>query len=141
MARRSTVRRPRWWPSGLLAAGLLATGLLAGCGDDGDDGAADTTAGGQASDTTEASPAGESAEATITIADFSFGDPLTVSAGTEVTVENDDSATHTWTSVDGLFDERLDSGASTSFTFDEAGTFEFRCSIHPSMTGSVTVED
>src|SRR5262245_20384686 len=43
-------------------------------------------------------------EAEIVISRFSFGDPITVPAGTTVTVRNDDSTIHTWTSDDGLWD-------------------------------------
>ncbi|MGH2617156.1 MAG: cupredoxin domain-containing protein [Thermomicrobiales bacterium] len=33
----------------------------------------------------------------------------------------------------------LDPGASFSYTFDEAGTFEYSCLIHPEMHGSIVV--
>ena len=76
----------------------------------------------------------------ITIAGFSFGDPITVPLGTEVTVTNEDGASHTWTSRDGLWDSgSLAGGGSFSFTFTEAGTFPFFCAFHGSMSGSLTV--
>jgi len=91
-----------------------------------------------------AEPDGESPQngvsAAITIAGFSFGDPIEVVAGTTVTVTNDDSAAHTWTSSDDTWPSAaLGGGESFDFTFEEAGTYEFFCSIHPTMTGSVTV--
>jgi plastocyanin len=77
---------------------------------------------------------------TIVIADFAFGEPAIATVGQEVTVLNNDGATHTWTSRDGLFDsESLRSGDSFTHVFDTAGTFEFFCAIHPSMTGSISV--
>lgn len=78
--------------------------------------------------------------ATITISGFSFGEPLTVAAGTEVTVVNEDQATHTWTSNQGLWDSgNLAPGASFSHTFEEPGEYPFFCAIHSNMGGSVTV--
>ena len=86
-----------------------------------------------------ATPAGPPV-ATITIADFAFGEPITVSVGDTVEVVNSDRATHTWTATEGAFNVTLAGDATTTFTFDEAGEYAFFCSIHPSMTGSVTVE-
>lgn len=78
--------------------------------------------------------------ADITIESFSFGDPITVAAGTTVEVTNADGANHTWTSVDDLFDSgSLANGDSFRFTFEQPGEYEFLCTIHPTMTGSITV--
>ncbi len=53
----------------------------------------------------------EAAGATITIANMSFGDPVTVAPGAEVTVKNDDTAEHSVTSdTEGVFDEHVDGG-------------------------------
>ena len=53
------------------------------------------------------------AGATITIANMSFGDPVTVAPGAEVTVKNDDTAEHSVTSeTEGVFDEHVDGGES-----------------------------
>ena len=90
------------------------------------------------SDSTTTPP---SAGATITISGFSFGDPLTVAVGEEVTVVNRDGVPHTWTSNDGLFDSgSLSGGEEFAFTFDEAGQYSFFCGVHPQMTGTITVE-
>ncbi len=78
--------------------------------------------------------------ATITIADFSFGESLSVPVGTSVSVVNADGVGHTWTASDDTFDSGfLDPDATFEFVFDEAGTFTFFCEIHSSMTGSITV--
>lgn len=78
--------------------------------------------------------------AEIDIEEFDFGDPITVPVGTEVLVHNLDPVTHTWTSVDGLFDSgRIAGDAEFTFTFDEPGEYDFVCSIHPSMTGTIVV--
>ena len=86
-----------------------------------------------------AEPSGEAGA--VTIANFAF-DPaeLSVAAGTTVTWTNDDTAPHTVTEDDGLFDSgRLDQGASFSQTFDDPGTYAYHCDFHPSMKGTVVV--
>lgn len=109
---------------------------LAACG--GDDDASSTSPAEPI--TTESATAAPTETADITIASFSFSGVSEVPVGTTVTVTNDDSTSHTWTSLDGVFDSAtLSPGASFQFTFDTAGTFAFRCNIHPSMTGSITV--
>jgi plastocyanin len=113
--------------SGLLIM-TLALGVAA-CGDDDDDDAATTEdAGGEAAD--------------ITISGSAF-DPSTLeSAAGDVswTVSNEDGFAHTFTSDDLGFDESIDGGASATVNVAlEAGTYEFHCKIHPSMTGEITV--
>jgi plastocyanin len=66
---------------------------------------------------------------------------VTVGVGATVTWQNTTDATHTVTSDSGT---ELDSGSVTdgktfSHTFSTAGTFSYHCSIHPYMTGTVTV--
>lgn len=64
---------------------------------------------------------------------------VTVSRGTKVKWVNKGSLTHTTTANEGAWDERLDPGEKFVRKFRRAGTFAFHCSIHPSMTGTVTV--
>jgi hypothetical protein len=75
----------------------------------------------------------------VTVAGFAFGPgSVEVEAGDSVTWSNDDEAPHTATGDD--FDTgTIASGASASVTFDTAGTFDYVCSIHPQMTGTVVV--
>jgi plastocyanin len=84
----------------------------------------------------------EAQPAAVRIADFSFTPQrLTVPAGTAVTWTNAGNAPHTVTATNGAFDsKRLGSGGTFSFTFNTPGTYAYQCDIHPSMTGSVTVE-
>jgi plastocyanin len=79
----------------------------------------------------------------VTIADFAFSPAsLTINVGDTVTWTNNDSATHTATATDGSFDTgELAQGASGSVTFDTAGTFNYICSIHPQMTGTIIVQE
>ena len=77
----------------------------------------------------------------VAIADFAFAPEVTeVEAGTEVTWTNDDPAEHTVTATDEDFESNnLAEGESFSFTFDQPGTFAYRCVIHPEMEGAVNV--
>ena len=86
-------------------------------------------------------PAGESGDE-VSISNFAFGlSTLTVNAGTEVTWVNDDPAPHTVTAAGGSFDsDILDPDKSFSFVFEEPGTYEYQCNVHPEMTGTVKVE-
>ncbi len=78
--------------------------------------------------------------ASITIQGFSFGEPITVSAGEAVRISNSDGVSHTWTSATGLFDSGpITGGTNFSYTFEETGSYEFFCSIHPTMRGSIMV--
>ena len=83
--------------------------------------------------------ADEETTAAATIVDFSHED-LTVNVGTTVVWTNEDGAPHTTTSDDGLWDSSvLGTGETFSFTFDQAGAFNYVCTIHPSMTAVITV--
>jgi hypothetical protein len=54
---------------------------------------------------------------------------------------NDDAVPHTATALDGAFDSGIfDPGASFSQTFADPGTYEYRCNLHPQMTGTIVVE-
>jgi len=64
---------------------------------------------------------------------------VTVAVGGTVTFVNDDTVAHDVVG-DSWDSGQLAPGASFAQTFPTAGTFAFHCSIHPSMTGSVTVK-
>ncbi|HWF29068.1 MAG TPA: cupredoxin family copper-binding protein [Mycobacterium sp.] len=65
---------------------------------------------------------------------------LTVSAGTTVTWTNRDEEPHTVAASDGSFHSPgMGTGATFTHTFGTAGTFDYVCSIHPMMHGSVVV--
>ena len=72
---------------------------------------------------------------------FAFEGTITIAVGTEVVWTNRDGAGHTVSAREGVFDSgALGEGESFSFTFDGAGSYEFYCQIHPSMTGTVVVQ-
>ena len=81
----------------------------------------------------------------IVIQNFAFSPAsLTVAKGTTVTWTNNDSTAHTVTETDGKKgpdSSSIDQGATYSFTYDAPGTDQYHCSIHPSMTGTVTVTE
>jgi plastocyanin len=65
-----------------------------------------------------------------------------VTVGTTVRWTNDDSVIHTVTARDGSLNSGImQTGAEFSLTFDEAGTFDYFCAVHPSMTARVVVTD
>jgi plastocyanin len=49
------------------------------------------------------------------------------------------TVTSTTVPTNGTFDVALANGASVCLKFTAAGTFNYQCSIHPVMMGSVTV--
>jgi len=81
----------------------------------------------------------------VTIQDFAFSPAnITISQGTTVTWTNKYSNTHTVTETDGKDGPKsgdLAPGKSFVFTFDKPGTYKYDCSIHPDMTGTVTVTE
>lgn len=65
---------------------------------------------------------------------------LTVSSGTTVEWHNQDAIQHRIVSSQGLFDSGLiDPGKKFSIKFNNPGTYNYYCSLHPQMQGSVTV--
>jgi plastocyanin len=85
--------------------------------------------------------AAEAAAATVTIEGFAYS-PTTVSirAGEAVAWTNADDAPHTATSTTGGCDTRsIAKGQTVALQFDTAGTYAYRCTIHPSMS-QATVE-
>ena len=65
---------------------------------------------------------------------------LTIEAGQTVTWTNRGFTPHTVTALGGQFDSgRLNVGESFKVTFSTAGSFAYKCEIHPSMRGTVTV--
>jgi plastocyanin len=65
---------------------------------------------------------------------------ITVAAGTTITWTNKDALAHTVTSNIALFDSQsISPNGVYSHLFSAAGTFSYHCSIHPTMTATVTV--
>lgn len=130
----------------LLPALALAVALLGACGSDDAD---TTTASSTTAETTEAPQEETTSEAPadgdlVTMEESRYlPDVLEVAAGTEVTFENTDPYAHTVTSAEGsaaTFDSgELGQDETFEHTFDEAGTYEYFCEIHPTMRAEVVV--
>ena len=113
---------PRRTLAALAALSVLA---LAGCG-----GGDDATA--------EPEPAGPPAAATVELEPVTF-EPAKVSIEAGETVR--------WTWKGGVqhdvagegFKSKVMSKGSFSHTFEEPGTYDFKCNVHPTMKGVVTV--
>jgi plastocyanin len=108
--------------------------LLGACGSAGTPAPAATTA-----------TAAGAAAISIDIVGRAFPANTDVAKGTKVTWVNKDSAAHTVTSgtrpnKDGKFDGQVPAGGSFSFTFTEAGTYQYYCSFHSSMNATITVK-
>jgi plastocyanin len=73
---------------------------------------------------------------------YSFLPPTaTIRRGTTVTWSNEDEAIHTVTAADGSFDSgRMPIGSTFSMTFATPGTYEYVCSVHAAMRGTLVVE-
>jgi plastocyanin/uncharacterized membrane protein len=90
-------------------------------------------------DTTHPADGTDAHEQTVVIRGFTF-DPEVVRApvGAEMAWTNDDPAPHTATGT--AFDTgRLDQGATGRVVFREPGTYDYRCTLHPAMRGTVVV--
>ncbi|WP_006243566.1 cupredoxin domain-containing protein [Mycolicibacterium tusciae] len=131
----------------LLCVTVCLAAAVAACGSEssyttseGDSGTATATASPETSET-----AGAPAEAngpTITMANMSFGEPITVAPGATITLKNDDSAEHSVTSqTEGKFDVHVDGGEQGTLTAPtEPGEYAFYCVYHPSMKGTLIVQ-
>ena len=111
------------WVAGLATSALMATLLLA------------------RPSVTANTAQSSTATAEVTIDNFSFRpQTLTVAVGTTVTWTNRDDIPHTVVSDDGVFKSKArDTDEKFSYTFDQAGTYLYHCSIHPKITAQVVV--
>ena len=123
----------------LLALGLFAVGC--GGGDNGD-------SGNDSAKTTEQPKSGGSGgaaakAASVTMKDIQFN-PKTVAvpAGGTVKWTNDDTVGHdvTASSFKSGPSGGVMNGATYAHKFAKAGTFKYRCTVHPGMEGTVTVK-
>ncbi|WP_024368262.1 cupredoxin domain-containing protein [Arthrobacter sp. TB 26] len=133
----NTAKVPARWLAPVLA-GLLVPVLagLGGCAAGGGSPAPASTPG-------QVSPGSTVGAMAITIKDFGFGAPVTVSPGATVTVTNLDSAAHTVTADDGSafnVDVKGSGGTGTFTAPMQPGTYTYHCIYHPQMHGTLTVK-
>jgi amicyanin len=95
--------------------------------------------------TTQATQAPAGGSNPIAIKNFAFNpSTLTIKTGTTVTWTNQDGAPHQIASDPGapvaFKSESLANGASYQFTFIQTGTYDYHCTIHPAMKGTIIVQ-
>jgi len=99
-----------------------------------------------ASSPTNAPATGAVSSGAISAKSFAFSPAqLSVNKGATVTWTNEDGTAHTVTAgapgaPSGKFDQQIDGGKTFTFTFADAGTYEFFCKIHTTMKGTVLVK-
>jgi plastocyanin len=88
-----------------------------------------------------AAPAGAE-DTAVKIDNFTFAPQrVTVKAGTTITWTNNDDTPHVVASATKAFRSKaLDTDDKFSFTFTTAGVYEYFCSLHPHMIGTIVVE-
>ena len=133
----------------LLALAVVAAGCGGGDDDDGDGGngggnapAAEEPAAPSADHDREGSGGtGPGTQVSMKAIKFNPG-TVTIKAGGKVTWTNDDSVGHDVTADD--FESGspggIEGGSTFSHTFKKAGTYDYVCSVHPGMKGSVKVK-
>jgi plastocyanin len=104
---------------------LLSAAALLGAACGGDDGGG----GGETTDS-------------VTMVDNEFQPSEFTAASDTLSLTNDGQAPHTFTVPDSDIDQQVDPGQSADVDLSglDAGTFDFECTFHPEMTGSVTVQ-
>lgn len=76
----------------------------------------------------------------ITISNFAFSPNIvTAKVGDTITWTNQDAMPHK-ISGSGISSDILQKGQSYSTTFTASGTFDYICSIHPSMKGQIIIQ-
>ena len=136
-----------------IGGACLALAFGAGCGDDDEDTGAggavtqDAPAETQAATETEAeteTSEAASGDITVTMKDFAF-DPQEVEGkvGQKITWVNEDDAPHNAVAQNGgdLKTATFEKDGSDSYTLAEPGTIEYICTVHPQMTGTITVTE
>ena len=133
------------WLALLLACVALGV-VVAGCGNSGDDGGGSS----DAQKTKQGSSgggggggSGSAGGAKVSMEGIKFNPAsVTVKAGDKVTWTNKDSVGHDVTGDNFKSGDSggLQNGDTFSQTFDKKGTFDYVCTVHPGMKGSVTVK-
>jgi plastocyanin len=84
----------------------------------------------------------EEGAAQVGIENFTFSPgEVTAGVGETITWTNEDSAPHTATLDDGACDTgNIAQGNTAGLVFDAPGTYPYHCTIHPNMTGTITIQ-
>jgi plastocyanin len=126
----------------LAVVAVLEAGCAGGDGGEGETAAAAPTTTADRSEPASSRGAADADTDDVRIVDFAFV-PRTVRArvGQKVKWEHQDAGvTHSVVALDGGFRSgELEEGDEFSHLFQRAGTFAYRCGIHPDMRGAVKV--
>ena len=125
---------------GLLLACMALGVVVAGCGNSDDSGGGDNA---QKTEQPAKQESGGGGGAKVTMEGIKFNPAsVTVKAGDKVTWTNKDSVGHDVTGDNFKSGDSggLQNGDTFSHTFDKKGKFDYVCTVHPGMTGSVTVK-
>jgi len=95
-----------------------------------------------APETGEPEPPATPPQIEVLIDGFAFNPAVyNIPVGSTVVWYNNDSVAHTVTARDNSFDSgNLSPGDTFQYTFEQSGTLEYYCTIHPSMVGTLTIE-
>ena len=95
-------------------------------------------------DTSQPTPPSDASQTNnIEIANFAFSPAeIIIKVGDTITWTNKDSAPHSVASDSGteISSDSLSNGQTYSHAFSQAGTFEYHCTIHPSMKAKIIVQ-
>lgn len=131
------------WLALLLACVALGV-VVAGCGNSDDDGGGSSDAQKTKQGSSGGGGGGGSAGgAKVSMQGIKFNPAsVTVKAGDKVTWTNKDSVGHDVTGDNFKSGDSggMQNGDTFSQTFDKKGTFDYVCTVHPGMKGSVTVK-
>lgn len=118
-----------WMASPWDMSGMMDGGHMGGMMGKGKDASGDPTRQGTATES-------------LSMEDFAYSPGnLLVPVGARLTWINHDSAPHSATDANGTWDTGvLAKGMSATLTFDMAGTFDYYCSVHPSMKARIVVQ-
>jgi len=65
---------------------------------------------------------------------------IDLAVGGVITWANRDSITHTSTSNTNIWTNEVAAGSNFTRQFSAVGAFDYKCTIHPGMTGTITVK-
>ena len=126
-----------------LCATLALTAAVAGCGGSDNGGSSSASSASTSASTSSGSTASSGGgEVEVKMQSIQFAPKATtVKVGQKVKWVNEDSTDHNVTADSGADFKSKDfgKGASFEFTADKAGTIKYECTIHPGMTGTLTV--
>lgn len=123
-------------------AGLLVAFAAGGCGSASRSSSSKTAPSGPTTASQAATTPATRKPVRVAISNFAYTPTtITIHARTKITWINHDSTAHTATAADHAFDSgTINPGASRSITVTKPGTYQYICSFHPFMHGTIIVK-